>query len=487
MPLATAGTGRAALVAPARAWGLSLVAALLGAWPYAHAWIVTGNPIFPFYNAVFKSPLYPLENFGNIYPGGLSWRDLYDLTFSSSHYLEAWDGALGFVLTLLLPAGLIVVARRGPSELRMAMVAALSYLVVALLSTRYLRYLYPALPWLFLVAVAPLDFFTAKGRMAVAALLALVVGVGIARIPSAGWIIGDFNLPMAFSPRDKEAYADIQVPMRVLGRTQAAIGDRNSKTAIFGAPVGAYVKGRPLYAHWYHPVLGTQVHSVTSVEEAARALAALNVTHVMFDLRAPDADFQLWQEAAAKYGRLVYRVSGRRALRIRRGVGRRRRPAPRRRRPVARLAVGAAAAADGRCARIFAAARTCHQSRHRHLRLARRNAGDACGLARVRREIVGSRADQLARAKRGHRPHGCGTLRMRPVSLARADSCSRPAARALRLCIFRQRWAERGTIVRCPHGRRHRCPSPEPSLNNRRRLESPSSYRASVSRAMSPA
>ena len=204
LALATAGTWRAALAVPARAWGLSLVAALLGAWPYAHAWIVTGNPIFPFYNAVFKSPLYPLENFGNIYPGGLSWRDLYDLTFSSSRYLEAWDGALGFVLTLLLPAGLIVVARKGPSELRLALVAALSYLVVALLSTRYLRYLYPALPWLFVVAVAPLDFFTANGRTAVAVLLALVAGVGIARIPAAGWIIGDFNLPTAFSPREKE-------------------------------------------------------------------------------------------------------------------------------------------------------------------------------------------------------------------------------------------------------------------------------------------
>ena len=101
----------------------------------------------------------------------------------------------------------------------------------------------------------------------------------------------------------------MQVPIRVLARTQAAIGNRNSRTAIFGAPVGAYVKGRPLYANWYHPVLGTQVHSITSVEEAARALAALNVTHVIFDLWAPDADFQPWREAAARYGRLVHRVA----------------------------------------------------------------------------------------------------------------------------------------------------------------------------------
>jgi hypothetical protein len=306
-----AGSWRAAFAVPRRVWGIALVPALLGAWPYAYAWIVTGNPIFPFYNAIFRSPLYPPENFGNsLYPGGLSWRDLYDLTFSSSRYLESWDGALGFVLLLLLPAGLVVVARRGSPGLRIAVVAALAYIAAVLLSTRYLRYLYPALPWLFLGAAAPLDFLAGRSRSAVAVLLAFAVGAGIARIPSAGWIIGEFNLTMAFTPRDKEAYADGQVPMRVLGRAQAAIGDRNSKTAIFGAPVGAYVKGRPLYAHWYHALLGMQVHSITSAEDAARALAALSVTHVMFDLRAPDGDFRPWREAAARYGRLVYRIEG---------------------------------------------------------------------------------------------------------------------------------------------------------------------------------
>ena len=81
----------------------------------------------------------------------------------------------------------------------------MSYLVAALISTRYLRYLYPALPWLFVVAVVPLDYFSGKGRTAVAVALALVVGAGIARIPSAGWIIGEFKFPLAFSPREKEA------------------------------------------------------------------------------------------------------------------------------------------------------------------------------------------------------------------------------------------------------------------------------------------
>ena len=70
LALAVAGTWRAALPAPRRAWLLSLVPVVLGAKTYIYAWIVTGNPIFPLYNAIFKSSLFPVENFSNsLYPG----------------------------------------------------------------------------------------------------------------------------------------------------------------------------------------------------------------------------------------------------------------------------------------------------------------------------------------------------------------------------------------------------------------------------------
>src|SRR5262249_14185148 len=55
-----------------------LIGTFLAAPPYAAAWWKTGNPVFPFYNAYFKSPLYPSDaNFTDPRWGALRWRSFY--------------------------------------------------------------------------------------------------------------------------------------------------------------------------------------------------------------------------------------------------------------------------------------------------------------------------------------------------------------------------------------------------------------------------
>ena len=94
---------------------ITAAAAIAALLPYAYAWRITGNPVFPYFNGIFKSPLFPVTNFeSSLYPGGISVRDFFDLTFASGHYLEGGDGALGFAVPLLLPAGLL--RRRSPDR-----------------------------------------------------------------------------------------------------------------------------------------------------------------------------------------------------------------------------------------------------------------------------------------------------------------------------------------------------------------------------------
>jgi hypothetical protein len=61
---------------------------ILGLSSYLEAWYLTGNPIFPFYNVIFESPFYPLQNFslsekkiyqGVVYAFGFSWLALLPL------------------------------------------------------------------------------------------------------------------------------------------------------------------------------------------------------------------------------------------------------------------------------------------------------------------------------------------------------------------------------------------------------------------------
>ena len=72
---------------------------------YAYAWWITGNPLFPFYNAVFKSPYYPAENFRDLkWMAGVSWRSLWDLAFRTDAYGQFFPGAAGLSVLATLPA-----------------------------------------------------------------------------------------------------------------------------------------------------------------------------------------------------------------------------------------------------------------------------------------------------------------------------------------------------------------------------------------------
>ena len=63
----------------ARALAIGLAIALPN---YAYAWFITGNPLFLFFNVVFRSPLYPLENFRDLkWMAGITWRAPWDLSF----------------------------------------------------------------------------------------------------------------------------------------------------------------------------------------------------------------------------------------------------------------------------------------------------------------------------------------------------------------------------------------------------------------------
>ena len=255
----------------------------------------------------FQSTLFPFQNFENLlYPGGLALGDFYDLTFSSRKYLEGADAAAGFAIPLLLPPGLLLVASASSNRLKAIAFASMTYIVIVLLNTRYLRYLFPVFPLLAVVLVYPLT--VTNTRYLPSALVVLTVGLtgwGVMRIPAAGSILSRFDLPTSFSKRSKELLADLQVPARKMGRIQAAIGNNDSRVVVFGQSVGADIRGRPLYASSYYPELDTKVFSNPSADDAANTLAAIRTTHVMFDSRDPPPQWTPWHDAAQRYGRLV--------------------------------------------------------------------------------------------------------------------------------------------------------------------------------------
>ena len=123
------------------------VAGIAGLPPYLNAWLRTGNPVFPFFNNVFKSPLFDSHRaFNNtLFNQPMDWTLLHDVTFHSDRYLEAVPGALGLSFYVLLPATLIY-ALVASWRTRIGIACAFLFVLGVFHFQSYLRYILPVIP-----------------------------------------------------------------------------------------------------------------------------------------------------------------------------------------------------------------------------------------------------------------------------------------------------------------------------------------------------
>lgn len=198
-----------------------VLAILGGAWPYVTAWIGTGNPIFPFMNNVFQSPLYnTTTSFASVYHEPLGWRMLYSITFLTDRYIEAPTGAAGILWLAILPAGVVAVLAWGGNVWRAIVLGALCYVLLVLWLTSNLRYTLPALPVLATamgVGIARLPIRAL--RVACAAVVVLGGLAGIVLFAHSTWW---YRVLVPLGPLDRTAYREWKDDMR----PEAKIVDR---------------------------------------------------------------------------------------------------------------------------------------------------------------------------------------------------------------------------------------------------------------------
>lgn len=136
---------------PLRIVAVLCVGVLVGGASYAQAAWMTGNPVLPLFNGVFRSAYYAPVNFIDpLYKIGFGADLPWALTFHSSRYFESHDGAAGVVLVAL--AGLWGLALLRPATRVPALVATAAF-IAPLLPVQYLRYAYPGMALLCVVLV----------------------------------------------------------------------------------------------------------------------------------------------------------------------------------------------------------------------------------------------------------------------------------------------------------------------------------------------
>jgi len=268
---------------PALAACVALVLLLAAALPaYLISWRMTGDPLFPFLNQTFPSPI--LDHAANFsdprFVQPISLHTPFDLIFHTDRYFEGRPGSLGFQYLLLAPLGLIAVAaiRRRPAGSAAVISLAGALIVLKLLPNA--RYLYPSLP-LLLIPLAALFGWLAPGslRRALIILAVLCVFLNTCFLTASNYYHGDFYERSPFSPAMRQAYIHRAAPMREIG---AYMNRQHPGAPVFladGSDLAAF--NADVYANGWHQFgVWSRVRLARSPEELHRLFNQWNVHYI---------------------------------------------------------------------------------------------------------------------------------------------------------------------------------------------------------------
>jgi len=297
--------------------------------PYLYAWWKTGNPVFPFFNNIFRSPWFdPVATPDPRFSEPLTWRTPFDVTFETHRYWEGQDGSAGFQFLLLVPLVLVSFRRDWRfAEWTLAGVA-IGGILLGLALRPNVRYLYPGFPLLTLAIALILRGQGAVARRAVwcAALASMAVNLWF--LPSSSW----YHKTFCLNPFDRSAareYVAATAPVRLLvDRLNQEYPDEN---ALFLETMDvAGLRGKAYTDGWHSHVFLQSVMALRTPADARRMLEALGVRHFVFPDPArgiPVREAQLTQ-FLAEFTQPEARAGGFELARLRQDSGADQAPAP---------------------------------------------------------------------------------------------------------------------------------------------------------------
>lgn len=254
----------------------------VGVWvgesSYVYSWALTGNPVLPLYNQVFKSAYFSANAyFDSRFGSGFAPDLLWTAVVHTDQVLESWSMAGGWqhlVLPAMLPLALIV-GRAGALTL-----LALVYLVTMYTLMHYLRYVYPAL--ILLIPGLLVGLSALHRQRAVFSVAALVVVANLACIPNASWPLRVGAARSLLNDHgDAHALLVKYAPERLL---VGALGE-SDRMLIVGRPYQAEFAGRAFNISWYDQELMRRVEPMTGSATTTAAVRELlqeyGFTHVM--------------------------------------------------------------------------------------------------------------------------------------------------------------------------------------------------------------
>ena len=278
---------------------------LAGATPYVSAWYLTGNPVFPFFNAIFHSPLWPSLDFKPpaTFGTGMSWDTLYRMVFNSPQFIEGRIGAAGFQW-LLLPTAAVAVLLSGNKKALCILLVGAGALFLTFHSTAYLRYVFPSFALFSVILALPFSDTRIFPR-SLAIVAASVLILANTRFIQAATYYGDIKPSALFSQVGRDAYLAQRLPIRNMVDTVNALNNGDQPVAVFAPPLMAGLRGDALYASWYNLKWKGEFDTATSPTQLAQRLRQRRVSWLVIDLKAlPQAPLERLLAVSTSYARL---------------------------------------------------------------------------------------------------------------------------------------------------------------------------------------
>ncbi|RTQ34432.1 glycosyl transferase [Variovorax gossypii] len=267
----------------ARALGLFV---FVGCVPYLTAWVLTKNPLFPYFNEIFHSKLWPLVNFQDSrWSRGFKWDTLYQVTFHSDAFLESWPGASGFQWMLLLLPAVVLVAGKGRSRALAILLAGAVSAVVTFQSIAYLRYIFPAV--VLMVALIATAFSQEDNTSLIEKRVLWVAGsvvilLNLVFLKSATHY-GDIVAQPLLSSAGREAFLRERLPIRSAVDVVNKLNLDDAPVAMFSSPLGAGLHSNALHPSWYNLNFERAVSDADTAGAMARAVVLAGGDYLILD------------------------------------------------------------------------------------------------------------------------------------------------------------------------------------------------------------
>ena len=268
------------------AFGLVVFFAV-GAIPYATAWHLTGNPVFPFFNQIFKSPFWLAAAFEApaIFEKGVSWDVLYQVTFHTEKFLESKPGAPGFQWLLMFFPALLALLLSGRKRGVALFVAAVLFSILTFQSTAYLRYVFPSFALLaggIGVALSTELTYSVFARRSLFITGWAVVALNLIFFQS-GTYYGHLSLQPLASSSGREAYLNNRLPIRNAVELTNRLNVGRTPVAVFSSPLIGGMNTDALFPNWYNHQFQTQVSEAQSSKAITQLLLGKGVEYVILD------------------------------------------------------------------------------------------------------------------------------------------------------------------------------------------------------------